>query len=631
MADSSIPQENRTAKQKLLEFWRQFPHYRRTLLLIWRATPRLTVAWLGLLLLQGLLPAASVYLTKPLVDSLVKAIGGGFTLLNLRPLALLAALMVGILLFSELSQGLLEWVRTAQSEYIQDYISGMIHDQSVAVDLAFYESSEYFDHLQRAQSDASVRSLALLENTGGLLQNCITLLAMLGILIPYGVWLPVLLFVGTLPALFILIRYNNRYHLWWKRTTSDRRWTQYYNFLLTYSQFAAEIRLFDLGNHFQSAYQNLRQRLRSEHLRLVKEQSLARLSAGGISLVATGAAVLWVVWRALQGFFTLGDLALFYQAYSRGQSLMRALFGSLGQIYANSLFLSNLFEFLEIKPQVIEPADPVPSPKRLVKGINLRGVTFRYPGDQRPVLQDFDLAFPARQITAIVGPNGAGKSTLVKLLCRFYDPEAGSIQLDGIDIRHLSVGELRRMITVFFQQPVSYYATAAQNIALGELSIEMDQVGVEDAARGAGVHDTITRLPKGYETLLGKYFAGGAELSVGEWQRVALARAFLRRAQIILLDEPTSAMDSWAEMDWMARFRTLVEGSTAIVITHRFTTARHADVIHVMQAGKIVESGRHDELLAQGGLYAQSWRAQTQTVPNPSEPVFQPQIFSQSD
>ena len=219
------------------------------------------------------------------------------------------------------------------------------------------------------------------------------------------------------------------------------------------------------------------------------------------------------------------------------------------------------------------------------------------------------MTIAAGQIAALVGPNGAGKSTLIKLLCRFYDPEAGRVTLDGIELSAFALDELRRHITVLFQEPVHYHATAAENIAMGDLAATPSRGQIEDAARAAGAHGPIVHLPEGYDTLLGKWF-GGAELSVGEWQRVSLARAFLRRGEIVILDEPTSAMDSWAEADWLARFRQLVAGRTAIIITHRFTTAMHADVIHVMADGQVVESGTHQELLAMGGRYAQSWLQQ---------------------
>jgi ATP-binding cassette subfamily B protein len=588
----------------------------RALRLVWAATQVWAVAWAVLLIVQGVLPVATICLTQLLVDNLTGAIGAGGAWESVRPILVLVALMAGVLLLTEVLQSTSDWIRTAQSELMQDHISAMLHEKSVAVDLAFYESPEYYDHLHRARSDASSRPLALLENSGNLLQNSITLLAMAMVLIPYGFWMPLVLLLSTFPAFIVVLNSNRRYHQWWEQTTSQRRWTQYYDLLLTHSAAAAELRLFDLGAHFRTAYQALRQRLRTERLELIKKQSLARLGAGATALLIAGAAMAWMVWRALLGFVTLGDLVLFYQAFNRGQSLMRSLLSNVGQIYTNSLFLGNLFEFLRLTPQVVDPPHPISAPSALHEGICFQQVTFRYPGRGAAALQNFNLVIPAGQIVAIVGANGAGKSTLVKLLCRFYDPEEGHIKLDGTDIRDVSVKELRRLITVLFQLPLPYHATAGQNIAFGDLSAAPGTAEIEAAARGAGAHEVIARLPQRYDTLLGQWFVGGTELSAGEWQRIALARAFLRQAQIIVLDEPTSFMDSWAEADWLERFRALVYGRTALIITHRFTTAMCADVIHVMHHGKIVESGSHDELLARCGRYAQSWTAQMQVRSN---------------
>ena len=599
----------------LQKFVQQISYLPRTLNLIWGAARGWTIAWAILLVLQGILPAAAVYLTRLLVDSLVTAIRSGGSWESTRPTLIFAALMAGTMLLIELAQGASSWIRTAQAEFIRDHLSALTQQKSVAVDLAFYDSPEYHDHLERARSELSNRPLALLESSGSLLQNLITLLTMGALLIPYGVWLPFALFVSTLPAFFVVLRFNQRHHDWWKNTTSSRRRTQYYDAMLTSSPYAAELRLFDLGSYFQSAYQLLRSQLRSQRLKLSRNQTIGHLGAGLIAVLMSGAAMIWMVWRALHGLVTLGDLALFHQAFSRGQSLMESLLSNMGQIYSNTLFLGTLFEFLDLKTSVVDPPNPIPVAAKLSHELSFKDVAFRYPGSERAALKNFNLTVPAGQIVAIIGPNGAGKSTLVKLLCRFYDPETGSIELDGLDIRNLSLKELRSFSTVLFQWPVHYQSSAADNIAVGESHAQLRTAEIEAAARSAGAHEFIARLPQQYNTHLGTWFANGTELSTGEWQRLALARAFLRRAQLIILDEPTSALDSWAEADWFERFRILAKDRTAIIITHRLTIARRADVIHVMDTGRIVESGTHNELISQNGLYAQSWTKQIESEP----------------
>jgi ATP-binding cassette, subfamily B, bacterial len=601
-----------TLRARIHQFSTQLSYVPRTLGLIWRAAGRWTLAWLALLVVEGLLPAALVYLSRSLVDNIAGAVGIGWSWERMLPAVFPAVLMAGVVALIEIAAGLDNWVRAAQAELVRDHLSALIHEKSVAVDLAFYESPEYHDRLERARNDLSSRPLALLESLGSLLQSSITLFAMATLLIPYGVWLPCILVASTIPALYVVVNFNRRYHRWWEETTPDRRRAQYYDMMLTHSGVAAELRLFDLGYHFQSAYQSLRRQMRIERLKLTRDQGIARLGAGLVGVIISGVALGYMMWRAFEGRATLGDLVLFYQAFQRGQGLLRSLLENVGQIYANTLFLGNLFEFLELQPQVRDPLHSASVPPVLKEGICFQQVAFRYPGSERRVVQDFNLTIPAGQVVAIVGANGAGKSTLLKLLCRLYDPQSGLITLDGTDIRSISAKNLRRMITVLFQWPVMYQTTAAQNIAYGDLTATRESTELEAAARSAGIHDILAALPQGYETVLGKWFSNGVELSVGEWQRLALARAFFRHASILILDEPTSALDSWAEADWFDRFHSLANGRTAIIITHRFTIARRADMIHVMDAGCIVESGKHDELLAKGGLYARSWCAQIQ-------------------
>lgn len=579
----------------------------RALALIWRAAPGWTAASAALLAAQGLLPVAAVYLTRPLVDGLLAAVRSGGAWHAFRPALLAAALMAAAALLQETLRAVSGWVRTNTSELVQDHLTALVHSKSVEADLAFYDSPDFFDRLHRARNEASYRPVALLDALGSLLQNGITLLAMFGVLLRFGPWLPLILIFGTLPALAVVLRYTLRQHELHLRTTADERRTWYYDWLLTARETAAEVRLFDLGPAFQSAHAGLRSRLRGERVALARGNAFAEFAAGALALAFTAASIAWMLWRAVRGVISLGDLALFYQAFQQGLRLTRSLLDNAGQLYYNSLFLGNLLEFLALEPGVISPPCPRPVPPVLRRGIRFESVTFRYPGSPEPVLRDFSLTVPAGRIVAFVGPNGAGKSTFLKLLCRFYDPDEGSITLDGIDLREFEPAELRSRISVLFQEPVRYNATAAENIASGDLRARGNFAEIERAAESAGADQIIAALPRGFDNLLSKSFLEGAELSAGQWQRIALARAFFRAAPLIILDEPTSAMDPWAEADWLDRFRTLSSGRTAIIITHRFTTAMRADVIHLFADGTIVESGSHEELLALGGMYAQSW------------------------
>jgi ATP-binding cassette subfamily B protein len=550
-----------------------------------------------LLIVQGLLPAAIVYLTKLVVDGLVIA--------DVR-LVLTRLLLVGaLLLLMEVVRNAINWVRTVQAELLQDHITSLIHEKSVSADLAFYELSDYYDHLHRARAEARYRPVALLGNLGALLQNSITLVAMGAILIPLGPWLALALVLSTLPAFYVVLHYALAEYQWRQRTTADDRRAWYYDWIMTTAEAAAEIRLFGLGKHFQSTYKGLRGRLRGERLHLTRRQGGAELAASLIALLIVGAALGWMVWKALHGLVTLGELALIYAAFNQGQGLMRTLLENAGQLYGNSLFLGNLFEFLALKPVIVDGRHG----KEQVKvGIEFKGVSFSYPDASGRALDDFTMTIPKGKIVAIVGPNGAGKSTLLKLLCRFYDPQHGEIEIDGLNVKEIAVEDLRRMITVLLQTPFHYNTTVQENVFYGDL--KASNLELDAAIKAAGAEEIVARLPQQEQTLLGRWFAGGTELSVGEWQRIALARAFLRRAPIIILDEPTSALDPWAEADWLERFRTLAAGRTSIIITHRFTTAMHADVIHVMDRGRIIESGSHQRLLEQSGLYAESWSRQ---------------------
>ncbi len=584
----------------------------RALHLIRKATGRWTLVWAGLLLIQGVLPALIVYLSKILVDQIALVIGAADTATALWSMAPPLAWLGGVMLLTQLLQGAIAWVRAAQDELLQDYIKAQVHEQAARVDLEFYESPAYFDEMERANSQADKDSLALLESLGQIIQHSITLVAIAALIIPYGIWLPIALFVSTLPALWVVIRHNLLHHAWWKDTTEKRRRTQYYDWILTNRYYAYEVRIFKLSAHFRARFNALRTTLRKAQLKLMKKQGIAQATAGSSAFLVTGGVMGWMLVRAIQGRATLGDLALFYQAFQKGQSLMRTLLQGVGRVYTSMLFLEHLFNFLDIKP-VMQTTKAKAEMPAAPYSVDISGVDFRYPGSEQLALENFNLHIPAGETIAILGPNGAGKSTLIKMLCRFYDPEKGSIKLNGVDIRDVPHQALLQEITVLFQYWVNYAGTLAETIALGDIRAEMDRDRVKLAAEASGVDSMLSVLPAGYDTLLDKRFSGGVDLSGGQWQRVALARAFYRKASILLLDEPTSAMDPWAESRWLDRFFELAKDRTTLVVTHRLSTAMRADKIYVMDEGRVIEAGTHEALLAQGGMYATSWADKMRT------------------
>lgn len=594
--------------KKLSEIDRRLKLWKRALKLVWNIVPGLTVLWGILLILQGILPGATVYLSKLTIDGFLD--GGANNFANFSTVIFYLVLLGATLLLTETLQSVTDWVRTAQAEFFSDYLKNKIFTKSAEVDLEFYESPEYHDLMEQARGESQSKPLALLESFGAVVQSSITLFAFAALLFVYGWMIPLLLIAGTLPGLWLTLKFDRIYHGWWQNTASDRRWLTYFESMLTHSAAAAEMRLFGLSGKFRQRYSDQRKKLRTEKLDITKRQFLAKVLSSFLALTAFALAIGWIVLRIFNNLATVGDLAVFYQIFSRGQSLMRSFLGGIGRTLNNSLYLENLFAYLDLESKVVSPLQPVTFPAPIKSGIHFKNITFYYPNEKRAAIKDFDLFIPAGKVAAIVGVNGAGKSTLIKLLCRFYDVQQGAIEIDGIDIRRFDVEELRRNISVLFQFPMQFHETAADNVALGDTQARAALEDIQLAARRAGADDFISRLPEKYQTLLGKWFVNGCELSGGEWQRVALARAYFRQSQMIVLDEPTSFMDSWAEADWFDRFRTLAKDRTGLIITHRFTIAMRADEIYVLDEGRLIESGTHRELVETDGFYAESWKIQ---------------------
>ena len=580
----------------------------RTLKLIGAVVPYWTATWIVLLVIQGMIPAVTVYLTKLTIDSFV-AVRNDLSLVNDAIFLLIAT--GATLLLGEALQSLIAWTRTSQEDILTNHLKDLIHEKAAEVDISFYESPSYFDLLEQVRGNSISRPLALLESFGSVVQSLITLLSFSAILLSYGWWVPLILLVGALPALAVYVRSERIMQNWTKETTQDRRWLSYFDSVLTTTYTAQETRVYALSDHFRKRYQDLSKRLRLEKIGHVKKQLAGKFFAGILALAAAGFGVGWIALKVLNNTATLGDLAIFYQVFSRGQSLMQSLLSGVNRTFSNNFYLDILFEFLDLKPGIRSTQTPVPFPSRLKIGIEFSNVTFTYPSARQPSLQNFDLFIPAGKIVAIVGANGAGKSTMIKLLCRFYEPDEGTIRIDGIDIRDFDISELRKGLAVYFQFPVHYHETVAQNIAFGDIQRPATEGEIREAAESAGADQFIEKLAQQYESMLGKHFTNGAELSGGQWQRLTLARAYYRKAPILILDEPTSFMDSWSEAEWFEHLRDLLTDRTGLIITHRFTIAMRGDIIHVMDEGRIIESGTHKDLVVNGGSYAESWASQT--------------------
>ncbi len=479
--------------------------------------------------------------------------------------------------------------------------------------LAVLRSPRNFDHLHRAQSESYYRPALLIQNLGSLMQQGIVLVAMLILLLRFGLIVPLAVTLSALPAALLFIINSNRLNQWRADATQVERRARYFSYLMTSRESAAEVRLFNLSRTLQANFRVAREFLRHGNRRVAIKQFTSEIAAATCSLVIAGSVIVWFIWQAIQGSVSLAELALLYQATFQSGRAMNGASQQLGQLYTNIVFLGNLFDYLSLKSHVVTPPDPRPLKLPLHTGYRLNNVSFAYPGSQRQAISDLSMTIPADKVVAIVGMNGSGKSTLIKLLLRFYDPSSGSITLDDIDLRELDVSDIRRASAVLFQQPVQYSATLRENVQWGAADKADTDAHFQPAIELAGLASVIAELPAGTEQLLGKWFQGGMELSAGQWQRVAMARAAIRNSPFVILDEPTSAMDPWSEERWLMRFREFVQHRTTLLITHRLTTARHADLIYVMEHGRVIESGSHAELLCLGQQYAAAWTAQQQS------------------
>ena len=583
----------------------------RYLHFIWRSGPGWTVVSLIVVVVQGMLPLLILYLMKLAVESVEGTLGydtiGGF-----NSMTVLIALLGAATLLEAVSSSVDRVISMVQGNVVTDRMYDVLHAKSTEVDLEYYESAQYHDTLHRAQEEASVRPARVLNNLRQLIQNSISVTA-IGVLLLWLHWAVVfVLLAAALPGVFVRIRYAKKMHIWERHSTPLERQAAYLNGMLTKDAYAKETRLFGLGSLFTDRFRRVQSQLRSEKVGIATKRTFAELLTISTAICVSFGLLGYLAMRTVQGLMSLGDLVMFYAAVQRGQALIRQVFNSIADLYEDDLFLGNLYKFLELKPRLQEPARPKPLSRPLKSGIVFDHVSFRYPGDEHRVLEDIALTIRPGEHVALVGENGAGKTTIAKLLCRLYDPTSGAITLDGIDLRQYGTQDLRRSVSVVFQDYSRYHLSARENIWLGNINVPPDSRYVDRAARKAGIHPVISQLANGYDTVLGKSFDGGQELSAGEWQKIAIARAFLHDGEIIVLDEPSSSLDAQAEYEIFERFHQLMKGKTAILISHRLSTVKMVDRIYVLKHGRIAESGTHKELMKESRIYAGMFETQAQ-------------------
>jgi ATP-binding cassette subfamily B protein len=482
-------------------------------------------------------------------------------------------------------------------------------EHAARLDLEDFEDADFQDRLERARRQTTGR-MVLVSQVFGQAQDVLTIASLAAGLVVFAPWLIVLLVVTLLPAFLGEAHFNAQSYSLTYAWTPQRRELDYLRQVGASAETAKEVKVFGLNGFLIARYRDLA----DAFYRANRALSLRRAAWGG-ALAAIGsagyyAAYAYIVYRTARGAFSIGDLTFLAGSFARLRSLLEGLLNSFSTVAGQALYLEDLFSFFEIEPEIASPASPQPFPQPIRDGFVFENVGFRYPGAERWAVRGLSFRLEAGEALALVGVNGAGKTTLVKLLARLYDPDEGRILLDGVDLKEYDLVEVRANIGVIFQDFVRYSFTAGDNIAVGRIESRDDRERIEEAAERSLADTVVARLPAGYEQLLGKRFQKGMDLSGGEWQKVALARAYMRDAQVLILDEPTAALDARAEFEVFQRFKDLTEDKTAVLISHRFSTVRMADRILVLDEGRLLEIGTHEELLAGGGRYSELFELQ---------------------
>ncbi|MHA6297066.1 ABC transporter ATP-binding protein [Devosia sp. CAU 1758] len=593
-------------------------HLGRLVAQIWRTSRFLTGASIGLRLVASLQPVAVLYAAKLIVDEVVRLSAltpPGPGLLDwfeaglLNPMIGFLALELALVLANDVIARVTGLVDSVLSELHSNQVSVELMAHAARLDLQHFESAEYQDRLERARRQAAGRN-ALLSQMFGQAQDIITVMTLAAGLFFYAPWLILLLPISFLPSVWGESRFNTLAYSLSRWRTPERRELEYLRHVGASAETAKEVKLFGLGDYLITRFKRL------AHQIFLENRRVATLRAGwgavfaAIASLAYYAAYAFIVWRTIIGDFTLGDLAFLSGSFLRLNGLFQRILLGLTAIAGQSMYLDDLFSFFEIEPTVLPPGNPKSFPAPISAGIVFDNVGFRYPETESWVVRNLSFTLPAGETLALVGENGAGKTTIVKLLTRLYDPSEGRITIDGVDLKDMAPRDIHAHVGVIFQDFIRYSFSARDNIGVGRIEAREDQARIDLAAEQSLAYGVIAKLPKGYDQQLGRLFKAGRDLSGGEWQKVAIARAYMRDAELIILDEPTAALDAKAEAEVFARFKGLAVGKTAVIISHRFSTVRMADRILVLDNGAILEAGTHEQLVALKGRYSELFELQ---------------------